>query len=89
MLMEYKADANVFNKSGSTPLMIAAAKGRTTIAVILMQNEANSNLANSVSVGPSAQAVALAVAHVRTRHRQAQVPSWWQPRRARIGWRRC
>ena len=91
MLMEYKADANVFNKSGSTPLMIAAAKGRTTIAVILMQNEANSNLANSVSVGASTQAVALAVAHVCTGHtgRQAQVPSWWQQRRARIGWRRC
>ena len=91
VLMEYKADANVFNKSGSTPLMIAAAKGRTTIAVILMQNEANSNLANSVSVGASTQAVALAVAHVCTGHtgRQAQVPSWWQQRRARIGWRRC
>lgn len=48
VLMEYKADPNVFNKAGDTPLMIAAAKGRTAIAVILMQNEANSNLANSV-----------------------------------------
>jgi len=134
VLMQYKADPNVFNKvrvfvrspfgqgryvvssltetnihapaqKGDTPLMIAAAKGRLAIAIILMQNEANSNLANSVRALHSVATTARP-GHAHNNGtvvpfptpspigaavvaRLAQVRSWLRLGRGKTAWRRC
>jgi len=45
-LVEQRADVNITNKSGSTPLLVASSKGHRDIVEFLLENRAGVNIAN-------------------------------------------
>lgn len=45
-LVEQKADINITNKSGSTPLLVASSKGHRDIVKFLLENRAGVNITN-------------------------------------------
>ena len=78
-LIAMRADVNVRNDAGQTPLMSAAEKGYADMVQVLLQNGANPKLANNQ--GDSALTIALMKGYTRIAEslEMAEVPHKYEP----------